>query len=146
MVGVAPAGSDGGEGIGELWFEELIDRVVGGGVEVAGYDGGDAGEGGFLFEGFEGVVELHDSLAAVVGVLVPATALPEAEVGDGLLKMDVEEFEVSSRCGFGSDDLAAVFGNEQGGVDFSPDDDGGRSSAIIAVVSLSSVELVNEAF
>ena len=77
---------------------------------------------------------------------MPATALPKTKIGGGLLQVDVEEFEVSSRVRLDGDELASVLRDEEGGFDFSSHDDAAGSSPIVAIVALALVELVDEAF
>lgn len=45
---------------------------------------------------------------------MPATALPKTKIGGGLLQVDVEEFEVSSRVRLDGDELAPVLRDEEG--------------------------------
>ena len=99
-----------------------------------------------MFEGFQGVVEFYETLPAVVGVLVPAAALPKTKIGGGLLQVNVEEFELSSRVRLDGDELASVLRDEEGGFDFSSYDNAAGSPPIVAIVALALIELVDEAF
>lgn len=91
-------------------------------------------------------MEFYETLPAVVGVLMPATALPKTKIGGGLLQVDVEEFEVSSRARLDGDELASVLRDEEGGFDFPSHDDAAGSSPIVAIIALALVELIDEAF
>ena len=77
---------------------------------------------------------------------MPATALPKTKIGGGLLQVDVEEFEMSSRVRLDGDELASVFRDEEGGFDFPSYDNAAGSSPIVAIVALAIVELVDEVF
>lgn len=72
VVGIAPAGANRTEGVGEVSFQDIDGSVGGGAIEVARNESGAVGKGGVFVEKGESEVEFGAALDAVLAVLLPA--------------------------------------------------------------------------
>ena len=84
MVGIAPSGAHGPKSVSEKSsFQDPVDGIIGGRVEVACDDGGEPGVIGLLFESGENVGQFNFPLSAVLTMLPPAIPAVEFQIGGG---------------------------------------------------------------